>query len=84
MSVASSSGIIEDLGEQLSFEAPFWGGQSPCSDEVEYALTFHPIDLGNDAFREFFGFILEGHEDEYCIDPEEVEIPVFRTENVCK
>ncbi|MFI1423176.1 DUF6928 family protein [Streptomyces sp. NPDC020731] len=78
LSVNPDSGIIEDVGERLPFEVPFWEGEHSVRDEASYGLPFHPIDFGNEALREFFGFILEGREDETCFDPEEVEIPEFR------
>ncbi|MFE0045677.1 DUF6928 family protein [Streptomyces albireticuli] len=78
LSLSPDSGIIEDVGERLSFEAPFWEGENPARSGSGYALPFHPIDLGNEALREFFGFILEGHEDASSFDPEEIEIPAFR------
>ncbi|MEV4926347.1 DUF6928 family protein [Streptomyces roseoverticillatus] len=78
LSVSPGSGVIEDVGDRYSFEAPFWRGQHQVQGGAPYALPFHPIDLGNEALREFFGFILEGQEDETCLDPEEVEIPAFR------
>ncbi|MFI9773016.1 DUF6928 family protein [Streptomyces sp. NPDC052415] len=78
LSVNPDSGIIENVGERLPFETPFWGGVHSVRDEAGYSLPFHPIDFGNEALREFFGFILEGREDESCVDPEEVEIPAFK------
>ncbi|MFD7778815.1 DUF6928 family protein [Streptomyces sp. NPDC059753] len=78
LSLNPNSGIIEDFGERLAFESPFWEGRNLAPAPVVYNLPFHPIDFGNEALREFFGFILEGREDESCIDPEEVEIPTFR------
>ncbi|WP_407657641.1 DUF6928 family protein [Kribbella turkmenica] len=77
LSLSPSSGVIEDLGERLPFESPFWRGERPVRSAANYALPFHPVDLGNEALREFFGFILEGREDDFCIDPEEIEIPAF-------
>ncbi|WP_416518550.1 DUF6928 family protein [Streptomyces achromogenes] len=77
LSVIPDSGIIEDVGERLPFEVPFWEGGHSVRSEVGYSLPFHPIDFGNEALREFFGFILEGREDEFCVDPEEVDIPAF-------
>ncbi|MGW4237326.1 DUF6928 family protein [Streptomyces sp. NPDC004749] len=78
LSANPDSGVIEDVGEHLSFEVPFWEGEHSVRSEAGYSLPFHPIDFGNEALREFFGFILEGREDESCVDPEEVDIPAFR------
>ncbi|MFI2780100.1 DUF6928 family protein [Streptomyces sp. ALB3] len=78
MSVSPDTGIIEEVGERLPFEAPFWGGERPLRHVLNYALPFHPLELGNEALKAFFGFILEGREDASCFDPEEVEIPAFQ------
>ncbi|MEV4740631.1 hypothetical protein [Streptomyces sp. NPDC049555] len=78
VSVSPAGGIIEELGKRLPFEEPFWCGERPVRGEPGYALPFHPIDLGNEALRDFFGFILEGYEDDSLLDPEEVQIPAFR------
>ncbi|WP_420371475.1 hypothetical protein [Kribbella sandramycini] len=34
--------------------------------------------MGNAALKKFFGFFLEGREDDSCIDPEEIELPSFK------
>ncbi|WP_254068710.1 hypothetical protein [Streptomyces sp. TM32] len=78
VSLSPDSGIIEDMGDRLPFEAPFWEGRRRVRRTPGYALPFHPIDLGNEALKEFFGFILEGQESASCLDPEEIEIPAFR------
>lgn len=78
LSMNSSSGVMEDMGEHLPFEFPFWEGERSVRNEPNYALPFHPIDFGNEALREFFGFVLEGREDELCFDLEEFEVPAFR------
>ncbi|WP_232251236.1 DUF6928 family protein [Actinoalloteichus sp. GBA129-24] len=80
LSVSPADGIIEDVGDRLSFESPFWNGERQLLHGVDYPLPFHPVDLGNEALREFFGFVLEGREDPFCFDPEEVEILSFRAD----
>lgn len=77
VSLNPSEGVLEDVGHKFPFEDPFWNGRRPVQT-TGYALPFHPIDLGNEALRNFFGFILEGAEDDLCVDPEEVEVPVFQ------
>lgn len=77
LSLSPDTGIIEDVGERLPFEVPFWGGQHPVDHDPDYPLLFHPSVLGNEALKTFFGFILEGSVDATCFDPEEVEIPAF-------
>lgn len=81
LSISPESGVDEDLGKKLSFETPFWGASRPVRESVDYPLPFHPIDLGNEALRDFFGFILEGREGDDCFDPEETEIWEFRALN---
>ncbi|MEW1640207.1 hypothetical protein AB0469_39900 [Streptomyces sp. NPDC093801] len=78
LSVSPGAGIIEEVGERLPFETPFWSGERPLHHAKNYPLPFHPLELGNEALKTFFGFILEGHEDDSCFDPEDVDIPVFR------
>lgn len=78
LSLSPDTGVIEDLGERLPFEAPFWGGEYSVDHDPDYPLPFHPSELGNEALKTFFGFILEGSVDATCFDPEEVEIPAFR------
>ncbi|WP_432705771.1 DUF6928 family protein [Amycolatopsis taiwanensis] len=51
MSLNPEFGVIEDIGD-LSFEVPFWEGEHSVPG---YGLPFRPIDLGNEALREFFG-----------------------------
>ncbi|MFJ9469886.1 DUF6928 family protein [Streptomyces caniferus] len=80
VSVNPGSGLIEDVGDRLPFEAPLWEGARRVLHTPGYALPFHPIALGNEALREFFGFILEGRESVGCLDPEGIEIPVFRVD----
>jgi hypothetical protein len=48
LSVSPDSGILEDIGQQLSFEKPFWAGKHPATDDGEdsYPLPFHPLELG--------------------------------------
>ncbi|MER7860981.1 hypothetical protein ABTX61_17890 [Amycolatopsis japonica] len=77
LSIDPGSGVVEDLGDRLAFEEPFWNGGNAVRESADYPLPFHPGDLGNEALREFFGFILEGREDDRCFDPEEVKIWEF-------
>ncbi|MEV6325924.1 hypothetical protein AB0M45_32875 [Nocardia sp. NPDC051787] len=59
LSLSPDAGVREDVGEPLSFEQPYWAGECPV-DAPEYRLDFHPLELGEDALRSFFGFVLEG------------------------
>lgn len=74
LSVSPDGGVLEDIGERLPFEEPFWSGQNPV--DAEDPLPFHPLELGEAALRELFGYQLEG-----SIDPELLQaesIPLIR------
>lgn len=66
LSLSPDSGIIEEIGERLPFELPYWDGRHPVEpcppfeDEKPYPLPFHPLDLGERAMLDFFGFHVEG------------------------
>ncbi|WP_165425412.1 hypothetical protein [Streptomyces sp. BK022] len=70
LSLSPDSGVIEDIGERLPFELPYWEGRHPVEpfppfeDEEPYPLPFHPLELGERALLEFFGFYVEGFSDE--------------------
>lgn len=61
LSLSPDDGVLEDTGERLAFEQPFWAGEHPAGGD--YALPFHPLELGEHALREFFGFNIEGADD---------------------
>jgi hypothetical protein len=75
VSVGPDPGVIEDLGEQLGFEEPYWKGEHPTDD---LDLPFHPVELGAAALRDFFGLV-PGHEtgtDD--VDPEMIPVVGYR------
>ncbi|HVY49641.1 MAG TPA: hypothetical protein VHB21_27295, partial [Minicystis sp.] len=78
LSLSPDDGIIEDVGDRLAFEGPFWAGARAADlDEGEsYPLPFHPLDLANEALATLFGFRLEGERTE--IDPLGIRLAVFR------
>lgn len=82
LSLAADSGVIEDIGERYEFERPYWAGEHPACDPDEepdsYPFVFHPLDLGEAALREFFGYQLEGLVDDSLLEPESV--PLLRFE----
>lgn len=81
LSVSPDGGIIEDIGEQLSFEKPYWEGKHPAvdpEDEDEYPLPFHPLELGEEALVEFYGFQLEGASDKQLFEPEDVTLSAYK------
>jgi hypothetical protein len=75
--LSPDDGIVENTGDPLPFEAPYWAGEHPASDR--YPLPFHPLELGGDgALRAFFGFIIEGRMQPTDIDPESVRLAGFQ------
>ncbi|MFI6880783.1 DUF6928 family protein [Streptomyces sp. NPDC050400] len=85
LSLSPDSGIIENIGEPLPFELPYWAGDRPADivpwpgeEEERYALPFHPLDLGEDALRALCGFIQEGLPQPDDVDAEAIELYGFR------
>jgi hypothetical protein len=80
LSLSPDSGILEDIGQRLPFEAPYWSGKHPAvdSDEEEdaYPFPFHPLELGEEALKACFGYQLEGFIDPALLEPE--SIPLLR------
>lgn len=86
LSLSPDSGIVEDIGEPLPFEAPFWAGERPADvvswpdaeeDEELYPLPFHPLELGEDALRALCGFILEGRPEPDDVDADAIGLHGF-------
>ncbi|MFC8292995.1 DUF6928 family protein [Streptomyces sp. NPDC057242] len=83
LSLSPDGGIAENIGDPFPFETPYWAGDRPAEfdpewDEEPYALPFHPLELGNEALRAFFGFLLEGRPLPEDVDPDEVPLLGFR------
>ncbi len=79
LSLSPDSGIMEDIGQRLPFEEPYWSGKYPAvagDEEDAYPFPFHPLDLGEAALRELFGYQLEGYIDASLLEPE--SIPLVR------
>ncbi|XVU20845.1 DUF6928 family protein [Actinoplanes sp. CA-054009] len=80
LSVSPDGGVVEDIGEPYDFERPYWAGERPAGSTLPggpYPLPFHPLELGEDALRALFGFILEGRPDPADVDPYEVPLRGF-------
>ncbi|MEU4191133.1 hypothetical protein AB0E69_04485 [Kribbella sp. NPDC026611] len=63
LSLSPDDGVLENLGEPLEFERPYWAGERRLEDDGDgdaYPLDFHPLELGEDALRNLFGFNWEG------------------------
>ena len=74
--------LIEDIGEHLAFEEPFWAGEFPATeDDEEYPFPFHPLELSEAALDSLFGFVFEGYTGRLAgdfVDPFEVTLAGFR------
>jgi hypothetical protein len=63
LSLSPDSGVIENLGTPLAFEAAYWAGEKAVEvdgGESPYSLPFHPLELAEDTLRNLFGFNYEG------------------------
>jgi len=82
LSLSPDSGVMEDIGEKRSFEIPYWAGQHPAvdgaDDDAEYPFPFHPLDLGEAALKDFFGYNLEGEIDESQPDIDSIPLLTFK------
>lgn len=80
LSVAPDDGVIEDIGQRFAFEQPFWEGSHPATDPAEeeaYPLPFHPLELGEAALENFFGYQIEGFVETTHPNPESVRLLRF-------
>lgn len=84
LSLSPDGGVLENIGEPYDFELPYWAGEHPVEpipgwpDQGPYPLPFHPLELGEDALRALFGFVLEGYPDADDIDASDVHLHGFR------
>lgn len=80
LSVSPDNGILEDIGQRFTFEEPFWSGQNPVTTdgEDEYPLPFHPLELGEEALKEFFGYQLEGPSGAALLQPESIPLVKYK------
>lgn len=78
LSLSPDSGIMEDIGQRLPFEEPFWSGNRPAVEDDEepdaYPFPFHPLDLGEATLKDLFGYQLEGYIDATLLEPESVPL----------
>jgi len=82
LSLSPDSGVLEDIGAKMAFELPYWGGEHPAVDAKDednvYPFPFHPLDLGEAALAEFFGYQLEGFIDESMFDPDDITLMRYK------
>ncbi|WP_262414139.1 DUF6928 family protein [Actinacidiphila acidipaludis] len=84
LSVSPDSGIIENVGDPLPFELPYWAGERPAEvipwpgeEDDPYPLPFHPLDFGEDALRALCGFIIEGRPEPGDVDADSIALHGF-------
>lgn len=84
LSVSPDGGIQEDIGGPLAFEAPIWAGAHPVEriagrpNQDPYPLPFHPLEMGEEALRALFGFVLEGKQNPEDVDAFDIPVHGFR------
>lgn len=84
LSLSPRRGVEEDIGEPYGFERPYWAGSHPVSptpgwpNQRPYPLPFHPLDLGEQALRSLFGFVVEGRPGRDDVEPFDVHLHGFR------
>ncbi|HEX8631155.1 MAG TPA: hypothetical protein VF755_23600 [Catenuloplanes sp.] len=82
LSLSPDTGIVENLGEPYPFERAYWAGEHPVTSVLPgqgpYPLPFHPLDLGEEALRALFGFIIEGRPRPDDVDARTVPLFGFR------
>lgn len=81
LSLSPDNGILEDIGQRLPFEEPFWSGEHPVTVDDEgddYPLPFHPLELGEVTLKELFGYQLEGFVDPTLLQPESIPLLKYK------
>lgn len=82
LSISLEPGILEDVGERLPFEVPYWEGEHPLLDPDpdigDSPFPFDPIDLGDAAVLAFWGYQLDVDRDPRLLDPEDIPLLIYR------
>jgi hypothetical protein len=79
LSLYPEKGILEDIGPPLSFEHPFWLSKNPDIDDDENSFPFpNPLELGEAALKEVFGYQIEGVIDPALLDAHTVPLVIFK------
>jgi len=82
LSLSPDSDILEDIGQRLAFEEPYWAGKHPAvddeDDDFEYPFPFRTLELGEAALLELFGYQLEGCGEPMLIEPETVPLVRYK------
>ena len=80
LSLSPDSGILEDIGPRQAFEEPYWAGRHPVfepGEEQDYPFPFHPLELGEAALLQLFGYQLEGAGPS-AFEPDEIPLMRFK------
>ncbi len=80
LSVSPDDGVIEQIGDPLDFERPFWEGSKPADPDGgddSYPLPFHPLELSEESMLQHMGYQFEGRPSEWVCDPSEIPISAF-------
>lgn len=75
--LTADQGVAIDVGERLHFEVPFWAGQVPDEHYSTPEMPFHPMSLGEEALRTYFGFVMEGSPHDDDLDAQQIELYGF-------
>jgi hypothetical protein len=81
LSLSPDDGILEDTGQRMPFEEPYWAGEHPLElepDEKPYPLAFHPLDLAEAALEALFGYTLEGPPSDTVVDPDTIRLARYK------
>jgi hypothetical protein len=83
LSLSPDSGVLEDIGAKFPFEEAYWSGKHPAIDPADededdppYPFPFHPLELGEAALGEFFGYHIEGQMT--ALDPESIPLASYK------
>ncbi|MET7397944.1 hypothetical protein ABZS66_31090 [Dactylosporangium sp. NPDC005572] len=77
LSLSPDGGIGENIGDPMPFEVPYWAGEHPVGPGP-YPLPFHPLEMGEEALRHMFGFVVEGRRRTDDVPADEIRLPGFR------
>jgi hypothetical protein len=83
LSLSPDGGIQENIGEPFEFELPYWAGEHRVEptpgwpNQGPYPFPFHPLDMGEEALRFLFGFVVEGYPSPDDIDSSEIHLHGF-------
>lgn len=81
LAMDADNGVSDDIGARRAFEIPYWAGAHRDEDDNnENGIPFDPLDLGDAALFDLFGYRLEGAIGTEGVEPERVPLMRF----VCK